>query len=69
MKARNLTDGLSLPRRTAEFRSRLKDALMVVVCRGFGRMLHTVGSAWDRAPDDPVHEPNRAFLPSMEGVS
>jgi hypothetical protein len=63
----NLEDGVREARRTSDFRRRFKDALMVAVLGGFGRVLHSAGGPWDRGVDDPVLDGISGILPSMEG--
>ncbi len=62
-----LEDGVKEARRTSDYRRRFKDALMVAVMGGFGRVLHTAGGPWDKGDDDPVLEGFSGIIPSMEG--
>jgi hypothetical protein len=62
----HLEDGVKEARRTSDYRRRFKDALMVAVMGGFGRVLHTSGGPWDKDDDDPLLEGFAVIVPSME---
>jgi hypothetical protein len=57
-------DGISLKRRTADFRMRFKDALMVANANGFGTTLSAAGQV--RAGMRPVSAFDHGGLPSWE---
>ena len=63
----NLEDGVSAARRTAEYRTRFKDALMTATLGSFGRTLDDAGLAWERPDATPLWNVDRT-LPSREGV-
>ena len=62
----NLEDGVRPAKRTSDYRSRFKDAIMCTVLKGFGRTLNAVGLPWDRSGDDTLSDENNFFLPSRE---
>jgi hypothetical protein len=61
-----LEDGVTIARRTSDYRCRFKDALATTVMAGFGRVLGQAGRAWDGGEMDPLLDEGRQILPSRD---